>query len=64
MDDYEHLLLYYSGTGRAFQEIAISGSCQQALVAIVSGFGGYLWDGSPGGTVSGRFLQKRPFVTS
>jgi hypothetical protein len=30
----EHPLLHLSGTGRASQETAISGSCQQALVAI------------------------------
>ena len=34
MDDCEHPLLYLSGTGRASQETAISGSCQQALVGI------------------------------
>ena len=50
MDDSEHPLLYLPGTGRA-----ISDSSQQALVGIclVSGFGGGLWDGSPGGAVSG-----------
>jgi hypothetical protein len=34
MDGYEHPLLYFSGTGRASQETAISGSRQQALVGI------------------------------
>jgi hypothetical protein len=34
MNDCEHPLLYYSGTGRASQETAISISCQQALVGI------------------------------
>ena len=34
MDDCEHPLLSLSDTGRAFQETAISGSCQQALVGI------------------------------
>jgi hypothetical protein len=34
MDDCEHPLLYLPGTGRAPQETAISGSCQQALVGI------------------------------
>jgi hypothetical protein len=34
MDGCEHLHLYLSGTGRASQEKAISGSCQQALVGI------------------------------
>jgi hypothetical protein len=55
MDDCEHPLLDLPGTGRASQETAILGSCQQNLVGIclVSGFGGCLWDGSPGGAVSG-----------
>ena len=60
MDACEHPLLYLPGTGRALQKTAISGSCQQALVGIflVSGFGGFLWDGSPSGAVSGwSFLQ-------
>ena len=34
MEVGEHLLLYLSGTSRASQEKAISGSCQQALVGI------------------------------
>ena len=34
MDGCEHQHLYLSGTGRASQETAISGSCQQALVGI------------------------------
>jgi hypothetical protein len=34
MDGCEHPLLYLSGTGRASQETAISGSCPQALVHI------------------------------
>ena len=37
MDDCEHPLLYLPGTGRAPQETAISGSCQQALVGIYAG---------------------------
>jgi hypothetical protein len=36
MDDCEHPLLYLPGTGRASQETAISGSCQQVLVDICS----------------------------
>ena len=54
MDDCEHPLLYLPGTGRALQETAISGPCQEALVGIclVSGFDGCLWDGSPNGAVS------------
>jgi hypothetical protein len=50
MDDCEHPLLCLPGTGRASQETAIPGSCQQALVGtclVASGFGGGLWDGSP-----------------
>jgi hypothetical protein len=44
MDDCEHPVLYLPGTGRASEETAISGSCQQALVGIclVTGFGGCL----------------------
>ena len=34
MDDCEHPLLYLPDTGRASQETAISGSCQQVLVGI------------------------------
>ena len=34
MDDCEHPLLYLPGTGRASQETAISGSCQQNLVGM------------------------------
>ena len=34
VDDCEHPPLFLSGTSRASQEIAISGSCQQALVGI------------------------------
>ena len=55
----EHLPLYLSCSGRASQETSISGSCQHAFLAsaIVSGFGDYIWDGSPGGAVFGQ-----PFV--
>ena len=61
MDGCEHPLLYLSGSGRASQETAILGSSQQALVGIhiVSVFGDCIWDGSPGGAVSGwSFLQS------
>jgi hypothetical protein len=34
MDGSEHPSLYLSGTGRASHEIAILGSCQQALVGL------------------------------
>ena len=45
---WEYPLQYFSGTGRASHEIAISCSSQQALIAstIVSGFGKYKWDDS------------------
>jgi hypothetical protein len=62
IDDYEHPLLFLPGTCRASQETAIPGSCQQILLAyaIVSGFGGCLWDGSLDGAVSGwSFLQSQ-----
>jgi hypothetical protein len=39
MDGCEHPLLYLPGTGRASQEAAISGSCQQNLVCIYSSLG-------------------------
>jgi hypothetical protein len=32
MNSYEHPHLYWSGYGRASQETAISGSCQQVLL--------------------------------
>jgi hypothetical protein len=67
MDDCEHPLLYLPGTGRASQETAISGFCQQALVGIclVSGFGGCLWDRSPNGAVFGwLFLQALVWTLS
>jgi hypothetical protein len=34
MDDYEYQHLHLSGTGRASQKTAISGSFQQALVGV------------------------------
>jgi hypothetical protein len=55
IDECEHPLLYLSGTGRASQETAISGSVSKLLLAsaIVSGFCVCIWDGSRGGAVSG-----------
>jgi hypothetical protein len=49
IDDCEHPLLYLAGIGIAPQKTAISGSYQQNLLvyAIVSEFGGGLWNGSP-----------------
>ena len=40
MDGCEHLLLHFSGTDRASQETALSGSCQLALVGIQN----IVWD--------------------
>jgi hypothetical protein len=37
MDGYEHPLLYLSGTGRASQDIALSGSSQLAHIGICLG---------------------------
>ena len=51
----EHLPLYLQGSGRASQEIAISGSFQQAFTG-VSGFGDCIWDESSGGTVSALYF--------
>jgi hypothetical protein len=49
--------LYLSGSGRAFHEKAISGSLQHAHhileSTILSWFGNCIWDGSPGGKVTG-----------
>jgi hypothetical protein len=62
IDDCEHPLLYLPGTGRASQETAISGSCQQNLAGICNSVcvGGCLLDGSPGGAVSGwSFLPSQ-----
>jgi hypothetical protein len=55
IDDCEHPLLYLPGTGITSQEIAISGPFSNILLAYerVSGFDGCIWDGSPGGAVSG-----------
>ena len=43
MDDCEHPLLYLPGTGRASQETALSGSCQQALVGICNSIWVWWW---------------------
>jgi hypothetical protein len=58
IDDCEHPLLYFPGTGIASQETAISGSFQQNLAGICNSdaFDGWLWDGSPGGAVSERSI--------
>ena len=51
MDDCEHPLLYFPGSGWASQETAISASCKQALIGIclVTGFGDCLWGESQEG---------------
>jgi hypothetical protein len=59
-DGCEHPLLHLSVMGRASQETAISGSCQQALVGIHNSVWvcDCIWDGSPDESVSGwSFLQ-------
>jgi hypothetical protein len=57
IDDCEHPLLYLPGTGIASQKRVMSGSSKILLAyAIVSGFGGCLWDGSLCGAVSGWSL--------
>jgi hypothetical protein len=60
IDDCEHPLLFMSGTVIASQEIAISGSVSKIFLAyaIVSGFGGCIRDGFPGGEVSGFSFLK------
>ena len=63
MDGCEHPLLYLSGSGRASQETAISGSFSKLLLAsaIVSRFGGCLWDRFPGMAVSAlNFVSVTP----
>jgi hypothetical protein len=55
----KHQHLYWSESGRASQETAVSGCCQEALSGIVSRFGVCMWDGSQGGAVFGwPFLQS------
>ena len=53
IDDCEHPLLLLSGTGRASQLYQDPVSKILLAYSIVSGFGGCLWDGFLGGTVSG-----------
>jgi hypothetical protein len=54
MVGWELLPLYLSGSGRASQETAILSSISKHFQAstIMCGFGGCMWDGSPGGAVS------------
>ena len=62
MVGYKRPNLYWSDNGRDSLETALSGSAQHALLGIStieSGFGGCIWDGSPGRAVSGwTFLQS------
>ena len=55
IDDREHLLLYLPGIGKASQETAISGSCQQNLAGVCNSV--CIWwlimGWIPGGAVSG-----------
>ena len=55
MDDYEHPLLYLPGTDKGPRRQLYQAPVNRLLLAsaIVSGFGGCLWDGSPSGAVSG-----------
>jgi hypothetical protein len=67
MVGYELPPLYLSGSGRASEETAISDSCQQERLGIHNRvrFGGWRWDGSPGGVVSGwPFLQSLLYTLS
>ena len=63
----EHLSLYLSSSSRAFQEIAIPVSCQQALLGIPKnlGFVVCIWHASKGGAFSGwPFLKSLPHTLS
>jgi hypothetical protein len=56
IDDCEHPFLYLPGTGIASQERELyQGPVRKIFLtyAIVSGFGGCIWDGSLGRAVSG-----------
>jgi hypothetical protein len=51
IDDCEHPLLSLPAIGKASQEVVILVSKIFVAYAIASGFGGCIWDGSPGGAV-------------
>jgi hypothetical protein len=55
IDDCEHLLLYLPGIGIDSERELCQGLVSKIFLAyaLVSGFGGCIWDGSPGGSVSG-----------
>ena len=55
IDDCEHPLLYLPGTGKPHRRQLYQGPFSKILLAyvIVSGSGGWLWDGYPGGALSG-----------
>jgi hypothetical protein len=59
----KHLHLYWSGSGRAPQEKLNQAPVSKHFLAsaIVSGFGNCIWDGSPGGAVSGWPSVSAPF---
>ena len=61
IDDYEHPLLYLPGIGIASQETVTQGPVSKILLAyaIVFGFGGCIWNGSPG--VAGSGWSFLPF---
>jgi hypothetical protein len=63
----EHPILHLSGTGRASQETDYQAPVSKHSLAfsIVSQFGVCIWDGPPGGEVSGwPFLQSRVHTLS
>jgi hypothetical protein len=55
IDDNDHTLLYLLCTGIAYKKQLYQGLFNKIFLAyaIVSGFGGCIWDGSPGGGVRG-----------
>ena len=67
IDDCEHKLLYFPGTGIGSKSQLYQGPVSKILLtyAILSGFGGCLWDGSEGGAVSGwSFLLSQLRISS
>jgi hypothetical protein len=58
---YEHLHLYWSGSGRASQETAVSGFCQQALLGICNSV--WVWCIHVR-WITGRAVSGWPFLQS